>query len=38
MVDGGKPAKSDPCKALSAHGFFGVEWKAVDKIESFIAP
>jgi len=38
MVDGGKPAKSEPCKALSAHGFFGVEWKAVDKIVSFIAP
>lgn len=36
MLHGGKPAKSAPCEALSAHGFFGIEQEAVDTIVQFI--
>jgi pimeloyl-ACP methyl ester carboxylesterase len=32
IVDGGLPAESEPCEALSAHGYFGIERHAVDAI------
>jgi len=32
MMDGGLPAKSDPCEASSAHGFYGVESETVQRI------
>jgi len=35
-VSGGLPAKSSPCKALSAHGFYGIEKQVVTKITAFI--
>jgi hypothetical protein len=36
LIDGGKPPKSEPCQALSRHGYFGVEDKAVAAIAAFI--
>lgn len=36
LVEGGLPARSGPCKAKSAHGFLGVEDKAIDSIADFI--
>lgn len=33
---GGLPAKTDACKALSAHGFYGIEEEVVTDIVSFI--
>lgn len=37
LVEGGLPAQSEPCEALSEHGFFGVERQAVDAIAAFLA-
>jgi len=37
LLEGGKDTKSDVCKGLSRHGFFGIEDKAVKKIVNFIA-
>jgi hypothetical protein len=34
--DGGLPPKSDKCKALSAHGFYGIEAEVVNSISEFI--
>ena len=34
--EGGDPPKSDPCEALSAHGFLGIEKKVVAAIADFI--
>jgi pimeloyl-ACP methyl ester carboxylesterase len=36
VLDGGKPPKSIPCEALSQHGYFGIEDKAVGAIAKFI--
>ena len=36
MVDGGDEPISDACRALSAHGFLGIEKTVVDEIVSFI--
>jgi len=33
---GGKSPRSDPCKALSAHGFYGIEDEVVNAISDFI--
>jgi len=35
-VRGGKPAKSDPCEARSAHGYFGKEAETVAAIKSWM--
>lgn len=35
-VRGGKPARSDPCQAFSAHGYFGKEAEAVAAIRAWI--
>ena len=35
-VTGGKPAESDPCEALSAHGFLGKEEETVDAMVSWM--
>ena len=35
-VKGGKPAESDPCEALSAHGYFGKEAETVAAIKSWM--
>jgi hypothetical protein len=35
-MTGGDPPKSDPCEAYAAHGYFGVENQAVDRIARFI--
>jgi hypothetical protein len=35
-VTGGKPAESDPCEPLSAHGFYGKEPETVDAIAAWI--
>jgi pimeloyl-ACP methyl ester carboxylesterase len=37
IVEGGLPPESEPCDALSAHGFYGIEREAVDAIADFIA-
>ncbi len=37
LVEGGLPAESEPCEALSAHGYFGIEQQAVDAIAAFVA-
>jgi len=37
IVEGGLPPESEPCDALSAHGFYGVERESVDAIAAFIA-
>ncbi len=36
LIPGGSTPRSGPCGALSYHGFYGVEAKAVDAIVSFI--
>lgn len=36
VFSGGKKPESDPCKARSAHGFYGIEQEVVDKIAAFI--
>jgi len=36
LFNGGKRPISDPCKALSAHGFYGIEKEVVDSIVQFI--
>lgn len=36
VFTGGDTPISDPCKALSAHGFLGIEDKVVEKIAAFI--
>jgi hypothetical protein len=36
MIAGGTPPQSEPCEALSPHGFHGVESEAVDAIARFI--
>ena len=35
-VSGGRPAESDPCEAMSAHGFLGREADAVDAIAKWM--
>lgn len=36
ILEGGLPPRSDPCEALSAHGFLGIERTAVSTIAAFI--
>jgi len=36
LFEGGDPPISGSCKALSAHGFFGIEEKVIDSIAQFI--
>lgn len=36
-IDGGLPPRSDPCGPLSAHGFLGVEGKAVNAMLKFMS-
>ena len=36
LLEGGLTDKSDPCMALSAHGFYGIEKEAADRIVKFI--
>jgi hypothetical protein len=36
LLDGGKAPKSEACDALAAHGFWGIEEKAVDEIARFV--
>lgn len=36
LLDGGDPPRSDPCQAMSQHGFLGIEGKAVDAIAGFV--
>ena len=36
VFTGGDSPKSDPCEALSAHGFLGIEDKVVERIAAFI--
>ena len=36
LVDGGSPPRSEPCQALSQHGFLGIEPQVVARIASFI--
>jgi hypothetical protein len=35
-MDGGLPAKSKPCNALSPHGFYGLDDQVVAKIAAWI--
>jgi len=35
-VSGGKPAESDPCEALAAHGYFGKEAETVQAIKDWM--
>lgn len=35
-VSGGAPPKSQPCDALSPHGFYGIETQVVDEISTWI--
>ncbi len=35
-LDGGDPPQSEPCEAKSAHGFLGIEARAVDAIAAFV--
>ncbi len=37
LLSGGSPPKSDPCEAMSQHGFIGIENEAVDTVARFIA-
>ena len=34
--DGGSPPLSDPCEALSGHGFFGIEQKVIEAVTKWI--
>jgi pimeloyl-ACP methyl ester carboxylesterase len=36
LLDGGDPPETPPCEAKAAHGYFGIEAKAVDTIADFI--
>lgn len=36
LFEGGAPPKSSSCRALSAHGFYGIEREVVNAIASFI--
>jgi hypothetical protein len=36
LLSGGDPPRSDPCNALSQHGFLGIEKQAVDAVAKFI--
>ena len=36
VLDGGSKPRSDPCKAMSQHGFIGIEAQAVGAIAKFI--
>ncbi len=36
LLDGGDPPRSKPCDAKAAHGYFGIEAKAVGTIAKFI--
>jgi alpha-beta hydrolase superfamily lysophospholipase len=36
LVEGGDPPRSDPCEALSQHGFIGIEKQVVAAIADFI--
>ena len=36
LLDGGDTPQSEPCDALSQHGFFGIEEDAVKTIARFI--
>jgi pimeloyl-ACP methyl ester carboxylesterase len=36
LLSGGEPTKSEPCEAVSRHGFAGIEDQAVDAIVKFI--
>jgi hypothetical protein len=36
ILSGGDPPRSDPCEAMSQHGFLGIEGQAVDAIARFI--
>lgn len=36
ILSGGDPPRSDPCEAMSQHGFLGIEDKAVGAIAAFI--
>ncbi len=36
VMDGGLPAQSEPCEALSAHGYLGIEAQVVGTIVRWI--
>lgn len=36
LLSGGDPPQSDPCEAMSQHGFLGIEKQAVDAVAKFI--
>jgi pimeloyl-ACP methyl ester carboxylesterase len=36
LLDGGDPPRSEPCEALSRHGYIGIEPKAVETVAAFI--
>ncbi len=36
ILDGGSPPQSQPCEAMSQHGFLGIESQAVSRIAQFI--
>ena len=36
LFDGGRPPRSKPCRALSAHGFYGIEDQVVRSISGFV--
>jgi pimeloyl-ACP methyl ester carboxylesterase len=36
LLDGGDPPRSEPCQAMSQHGFLGIETKAVNAVAEFI--
>ena len=36
LLDGGSPPRSEPCEAMSQHGFLGIEQQAVSKIVDFV--
>ena len=35
-VEGGLPPESDPCDALSRHGYYGIEDQVIDRIAAWI--
>ena len=36
LLDGGDPPRSDPCEAMSQHGFLGIEAEAVNAMAKFV--
>lgn len=36
LLDGGLPPRSEPCEAMSEHGFLGIETEAVGAIANFV--